>query len=184
MPDTDLARDLALAGIVIRSATLADVDTMVALRVRMFREMGWSDESRFDTFIPAATTHLREGFSAGTCNGFVAEETDEAGARRIVATVALVWQQAAPTVRNVDGRVAYVLGMYVLPEFRRRGLARALMDATIACATENCAPLITLHASDEGRILYEKLGFVSAPEMRLFTDHALPSAWVPAYDAD
>jgi hypothetical protein len=25
---------------------------------------------------------------------------------------------------------------------------------------------------------------VPAPEMRLFTEHALPGAWVPAYDAD
>jgi GNAT superfamily N-acetyltransferase len=179
-----MAADLAQSGIVIRPATLDDVDTLVAFRVRMFREMGWSDETRFDAFIPAATAHLREGFSAETCNGFVAEETDETGERRTVATVALVWQQAAPTVRNISGRVAYVLGMYVVPEWRRHGIARELMDATIACATEKGAHLITLHASDEGRILYEQLGFTPAPEMRLFTGHALPSAWVPAYDAD
>jgi GNAT superfamily N-acetyltransferase len=178
------AADLAKSGILIRPATLDDVDTLVTFRVRMFREMGWSDESRIDAFIPAATTHLREGFSAGTCNGFVAEETDASGDRRIIGTVALVWQRVAPTVRNVEGRVAYVLGMYVVPEHRRRGIARLLMDATIACATENCAPLITLHASDEGRLLYEQLGFAPAPEMRLFTDHAAPSAWVPAFDAD
>jgi GNAT superfamily N-acetyltransferase len=180
MSDTSLAE----SGILIRPATLTDVDTLVAFRVRMFREMGWSDESRFDAFIPAATAHLREGFSAGTCNGLVAEETGEDGERRVVATVALVWQQVAPTVRNVEGRVAYILGMYVVPEWRRHGIARELMTATIACATEKCAPMIALHASDEGRVLYEQLGFTSAPEMRLFTDHALPSAWVPAYDAD
>lgn len=178
------ATDLAAAGVLIRPATLDDVETMVAFRVRMFREMGWSDESRFDSFVPAATAHLREGFSAGTCNGFVAEEIGEDGTPAIIATVALVWQQAAPTVRNIEGRVAYVLGMYVVPEWRRRGIARQLMTSTIACATEKCAPLITLHASDEGRVLYEQLGFVDAPEMRLFTDHALPTAWVPAYDAD
>ena len=60
------AADLAKSGILIRPATLDDIDTMVTFRVRMFREMGWSDESRIDAFIPAATTHLREGFSAGT----------------------------------------------------------------------------------------------------------------------
>lgn len=178
------AADLAESGILIRPATLADVDTMVTFRVRMFRELGWRDEARFDSFVPAAIAHLREGFSAGTCKGFIAEETGDDGMRQTVGTVALVWQQAAPTVRNIEGRVAYVLGMYVIPERRRRGIARELMVATIACATEHCAPLITLHASEEGRALYEQLGFSSAPEMRLFTDHALPSAWVPAYDAD
>ena len=180
MPDTDLAA----AGVLIRPATAADVDTMVAFRVRMFREMGWSDESRFDSFIPAATAHLREGFSAGSCNGFVAEATGEDGSRATVAVVALVWQQVAPTVRNIEGRVAYILGMFVVPEWRRRGIARTLMTATVQCAIEQHAPLVTLHASDEGRLLYEQLGFVSAPEMRLFTEHSLPGAWVPAYDAD
>ena len=180
MSDTTLAE----AGIIIRPATHDDVDTMVGFRVRMFREMGWSDESRYELFVPAATGHLHEAFSAATCNGFIAEETGADGERTIIGTVALVWQQVAPTVRNVEGRVAYVLGMYVVPEQRRRGIARALMNATIDCATEKRAPLITLHASDEGRILYEQLGFTAAPEMRLFTDHALPSAWVPAYDAD
>ena len=178
------AADLAASGIRIRPATIDDVDTLVAFRVRMFREMGWADEERFNAFIPAATAHLNAGFSAGTCNGFVAEETGEDGERRVVATVGLVWQQVAPTVRNVSGRVAYVLGMYVVPERRRGGIARGLMTATISCATEMGAPLVTLHASDEGRVLYEQLGFVSAPEMRLFTGNALPSAWVPAYDAD
>ena len=46
------------------------------------------------------------------------------------------------------------------------------------------APLIALHVSGEDRMLYEQLGFVSAPEMRLFTEHSLWSAWVPAFDAD
>ncbi len=180
MPDTSLAA----SGILIRPATLDDVDTMVGLRVRMFREMGWSDESSFDAFIPVAIAHMREGFSAGSCNGFVAEESGTDGTRRIIGTVALMWQQVAPTVRNIEGRVAYVLGMYVMPENRRRGIARELMSATIACATEKGAPVISLHASDEGRAVYEQLGFVAAPEMRLFTDHARPSAWTPAYDAD
>ena len=45
-------------------------------------------------------------------------------------------------------------------------------------------PLITLHASDQGRLLYEQMGFHSTPEMRLFTEHAGESAWRPVEDAD
>ena len=157
---------------------------MVDFRVRMFREMGWSDETTFDTFAPRAAEHLREGFAAGTCNGFIAEETAEDGARSVVGTVSLVWQRVAPSVRNLDGRQVYVLGMFVAPERRRRGIARALISACVACATEGGAPLISLHASDEGRPLYEQLGFIASSEMRRFTEHAGPAAWTPAYDAD
>jgi GNAT superfamily N-acetyltransferase len=176
--------DLAALGVLVRPARQSDVDVMVAFRVRMFQEMGWTDESRFRAFVPAATAHLHEGFSAGTCNGFIAEKTGPEGDRAVIGTVALVWQHVAPTVRNVEGRMAYILGMYVVPEWRRRGIARALMTAAVACATEKRAPLITLHASDEGRVLYEQLGFASAPEMRLFTEYALPSGRTPANDAD
>jgi GNAT superfamily N-acetyltransferase len=171
--------NLAESGILIRSAVGDDIDDMVEFRVRMFRELGWSDESRFDLFVPAARAHLLGSFSAETCNGFIAEETGADGVRRTVGTVAIVWQQVAPTVRNVSGRVAYVLGMFVVPERRRQGVARELMRVAIECATEKGAPLLTLHASETGRPLYERLGFTATTEMRLFTENALSSAWGP-----
>ena len=82
------------------------------------------------------------------------------------------------------GRQAYVLGMYVVPEYRRSGIARRLMEATVGCATAAGVPVITLHASNQGAALYEQMGFHSTPEMRLFTEHAGESAWRPVDDAD
>jgi ribosomal protein S18 acetylase RimI-like enzyme len=60
-----------------------------------------------------------------------------------------------------------VYNVYVAPEHRRKGLARRLMDEVIDhCRAENIRT-VWLHASDEGRSLYEKMGFVPTNEMKL-----------------
>ena len=170
----------------IRPARSDDIPTVVDYRGRMLRELGWSDESRLEQVAPLAEEYLRQQFASGGCTGFVAEKpaASGSGAAEIVATVVVVWQSVPPSPRNLAGRQAYVLGMYVVPEYRRRGIAKALMEATVACATASGVPAITLHASDPGRALYEQLGFHPAPEMRLFTEHAGESAWRPVDDAD
>ena len=168
----------------IRPATAADIPTVIDFRSRMFRELGWTDEPRLQIVAPLAEKYLREQFASGGCSGFVAEQDVAADGAVTVGTVVLVWQRVPPSVRNLVGLQAYALGMYVIPESRRRGIARALMTNLVDCATEHGAPTVTLHASDEGRPLYEQLGFAATHEMRHFTEHAAPGAWRPTDDAD
>ncbi len=174
------------SAIPIRPAVADDIPTVVEFRSRMFRELGWTDESRLATVAPLAETYLREQFASGGCTGYVAERlgTGPGEPSEVVATVVVVWQSVPPSPRNLVGRQAYVLGMYVMPEYRRSGIARRLMEATVACATASGVPVITLHASNQGAALYEQMGFHSTPEMRLFTEHAGESAWRPVDEAD
>lgn len=55
----------------------------------------------------------------------------------------------------------YLDSMAVFPEFRRQGVARALMCAMIECASRNNKPLGLLCSkhNDKARKLYESLGF-------------------------
>jgi GNAT superfamily N-acetyltransferase len=63
---------------------------------------------------------------------------------------------------------AYLPNVYVDDEHRRRGLARRLTETVLAWCRERGMGRVVLHASDEGRSLYESLGFVASPrEMRL-----------------
>ena len=57
---------------------------------------------------------------------------------------------------------AYVYAMYVLPQYRRQGVGRALMEAVIAGARELGLTWINLtvnHANKEAVRLYESCGF-------------------------
>jgi GNAT superfamily N-acetyltransferase len=60
-----------------------------------------------------------------------------------------------------------ILNVYTEAEFRRRGIAQRVMAVIIAWAEAYGLRGVNLHASDEGRVLYEKLGFVQTNEMRL-----------------
>jgi GNAT superfamily N-acetyltransferase len=57
--------------------------------------------------------------------------------------------------------------VYTEPQFRRRGLARRLIEAALEWCRENKIDVVILHASPEGRALYESLGFQASNEMRI-----------------
>lgn len=166
------------ADVAVRPVTAHDIATVVEFRTRMFRELGWRDEERLSQVEPLFASYLAEELERGGCSGFIAENVGSDGTVTPAGTIVIVWQRVPPGVRNLAGRQAYLLGMFVEPGSRRRGLARALARRAVQCAVENGAPLVTLHASDLGRPLYEQLGFKASSEMRLFTELATPPAWV------
>jgi GNAT superfamily N-acetyltransferase len=59
------------------------------------------------------------------------------------------------------------LNMYVERAHRRKGIAQALMEAMIDWCRDHEFAYVSLHASQQGRGLYEKLGFRPTDEMRL-----------------
>jgi GNAT superfamily N-acetyltransferase len=67
----------------------------------------------------------------------------------------------------LECRRVTILNVYTDPAYRRRGIARALMETMIDWCRRERFARVTLHASDDGRHLYESLGFEASNEMRL-----------------
>lgn len=61
----------------------------------------------------------------------------------------------------------YVNAVYVQPAYRRRGIATRLMELAIAWSREHDCLSLRLRASEDGRPLYEGLGFHAGREMEL-----------------
>ncbi len=59
-----------------------------------------------------------------------------------------------------------VLNVYTEPAWRRQGAGERLMRAVLEWSAARGLASLILHASDEGRPLYERLGFVGTNEMR------------------
>ena len=73
-----------------------------------------------------------------------------------------------PTYHNPSGRRAYLMNIYTHPDYRRRGIARHLVDLLVGEARQRGITAISLEATDMGRPLYEAYGFVQMPaEMEL-----------------
>jgi GNAT superfamily N-acetyltransferase len=65
---------------------------------------------------------------------------------------------------------AVILNVYTEAEFRKRGIARLVMLTILEWLKQRGFRGVNLHASAEGRHLYEKLGFEATNEMRLRFD--------------
>jgi ribosomal protein S18 acetylase RimI-like enzyme len=70
-------------------------------------------------------------------------------------------------VRQEHRQHGYIFHVWVEPAFRRRGLARALVEKCIAYLEEIDCTTIVLHSSLAGERLYRALCFEPGSEMRL-----------------
>ena len=69
--------------------------------------------------------------------------------------------QVMPTYHNPSGKKAYIMNMYTAPEYRRQGIAFHTLNFLVKVAKEQGVSQIALEATDMGRPLYEKYGFVN-----------------------
>lgn len=68
--------------------------------------------------------------------------------------------------RLMRGPQGLVLNVFTERAWRRRGVAEALMRELLGWCRDHGVESVVLHASKEGRPLYEKLGFTATNEMR------------------
>jgi GNAT superfamily N-acetyltransferase len=153
----------------VRRATLADLDALARHRVAMFRDMNCVDPSLETELLDASTTHIRAAMKAGEYVGFVAHPAGKPHV--VVGGGGVQLRRLLPRPdeggqRVLTGREAVILNMYVERDVRRRGVARRLMEAMLEWVAETDVVRLVLHASDEGRPLYESMGFAPTNEMR------------------
>ena len=149
-----------------RPATIADTEELLRIATVMFASVGLDPTDR--GWEQPARDRLREGFADGTVAAFVVNHPTDPG--RCVAAAAVSLQTRLPTPPNPGGLAAYVQWVATDLDFRRGGLARALMESVIAWSSTQGVGSIDLHASAEGEALYRDLGFGPGhnPELRYF----------------
>jgi GNAT superfamily N-acetyltransferase len=65
-----------------------------------------------------------------------------------------------------EGRHGTIVNVFTEPEWRRLGVAALLLEEIIEWSRKERLDRLVLHASEEGRALYDRLGFVPGNEMR------------------
>jgi len=153
---------MQLDGIAIREASLPDIPEIIRLRRRMYEDMHYTDTAALDTMESLTSTYLQTAIPDGSFRAWLARD----GSRVIAGGAALVTLWPAHPY-DLECRRATILNVYTEPEYRRRGVARQIMEIMIAWCRKEGFARVALHASDDGRHLYESLGFEASNEMRL-----------------
>jgi GNAT superfamily N-acetyltransferase len=149
----------------IRCATLEtnDLDTIVHHRRAMFFDMGYRDEQVLDAMSDRFRPWLHNKMEAGEYLAWFALAADSS----IAAGLGL-WLMDWPPHMVAGGRWrGNIINVYTEPEYRRQGMARDLMQVALEWCADNEVGEVILHSSDQGRLLYESLGFQPTNEMRL-----------------
>jgi GNAT superfamily N-acetyltransferase len=165
-------------GIPVRRANADDAIELSRLREVMFASYGpvpdrslWWDaavkeleqaladpEGPLQSFVvdaPAAVLGRADGAVAGGAVGGSA-----AGWRELASCAVAIIDRRLPSPHNPIGYSGYVLSVATDPRHRRRGYARAVMQATLDWFESCGIQRVELHASAEAEPLYRALGFL------------------------
>ncbi len=152
-----------MAAYTFRLAAANEADIIARHRALMFRDMGEVDDQSASVIENASEDHIAALIEAREYLGFLAEHEG-----KVIGGCGAWLRPVLPRPGTLQGaKEAYVLNVYVEPEHRRKGVARAIMRAILEWSHEQRLARVVLHASKEGRGLYESLGFDSTNEMRL-----------------
>lgn len=159
----------------IRRARVEDAPVIAWHRARMFQDMGELPQATFEELRKEAELWTERALASGEYIGWlgIAKSRPDviAGGAGVQLRRVAPHPCRPPRDGAIDkGRHAIVLNVFTEPEWRRRGLARLLMQEILSWTHAEQLDRLVLHASREARSLYERLGFVLTNEMRFAGD--------------
>jgi GNAT superfamily N-acetyltransferase len=144
-------------------AKVEDTDILVKYRLGMFNAMHPDLTKEIQSSEEQTREWIREKLSDGSLVGFIVRTEDGQAAGS--GCLWLKKEQPNPTHTRLEA--PYLLSMFTEKPFRRKGVARLIVKTAIAWSREHGYDRITLHATDDGKPMYEEFGFEPTNEMKL-----------------
>ncbi|TFI57978.1 GNAT family N-acetyltransferase [Sphingomonas parva] len=152
----------------LRAITPDDFETIRRHRLAMFRE-GGRPAVAIAAMAEPFGLWLRPRLDDGRYFGWIAQ--GDGG--EVAAGIGMMEIDWPPHwLHPTTGRRGYVLNLYVEPQYRRRGLARRMVAAAMDEGRARGLEYMILHPSEQGRPLYESLGWSPTGELGI----AVPKA--------
>ena len=140
-----------------RYATTDDMNLMIRSRMDTLRDVnGLEADYQFsEEFLETSREYFREGDQSTVLaidNG------------RAVGCATMCYIDLMPTYAHPSGRRAHLMNVWTNKDYRRQGIAEKLVTMLIEEARGRGVSEISLDATEAGRPLYRKLGFVESGE--------------------
>lgn len=140
-----------------RIADASDIDMLMNVRLSMLRIV--NDLPVDYIFDDKLVTNSRRYFLEGDQTTVVAVDDG-----RCVACASMSYIEIMPTFSHTSGKRAHLMNVYTEKDYRRREIARQLVNMLIEDARVHGATEISLDATESGRPLYESMGFKASEE--------------------
>lgn len=142
---------------IIRKATDNDIDLLISSRLEMLKVVNnLSVNAAFDKEFIDRT---REYFKSPNQTTVLTIDNNE-----IIGCATICYIDIMPTYNHPTGKRAHIMNVYTHENYRRQGIAFKMMELLIEEAKQKGVTEISLDATQLGRPLYEKCGFVKTEE--------------------
>lgn len=139
-----------------KKATIEDTDELVRTRITVLRAANkLSDDVDMSLVEKESYEYYKRVLETGEHIGYLVYDNGT-----FIGAGGVSFYQVMPTYHNSTGKKAYIMNMYTAPEYRRQGIAFHTLDLLMNDAKKQGVLQIALEATDMGRPLYERYGFV------------------------
>lgn len=139
-----------------RKATIEDINELVKTRIIVLRAANkLSDDVDMSVVEKTTYSYYRRALETGEHIAYLVYDNGT-----FIGAGGVGFYQVMPTYHNPSGNKAYIMNMYTAPEYRRQGIALHTLDLLVSDAKQQGVSQIALEATDMGRPLYAKYGFV------------------------
>lgn len=139
--------------ITYRKLTENDLDEFIRMRIVQLREEGATEDI---DLVPALKDYYHRHLSDGTFVSWLALDGE-----KIIGTSGMSFVEKPPYFGCPTGRIGLLSSMFTDPDYRRRGIARELLDRVVSEARSYGCGTVQITASDMGMKLYSAYGFKS-----------------------
>ena len=147
----------------MRPARIEDIPALVKLRRIMFESMGDYGEDNLDKSDELSAKYFEQNIPTNEFNGWVVEGVK----KEIISCGGVVIDTHPPGPFNLSGKIAYIMNICTLPEYRQKGAATLVISTILDWISTKGITNVTLHATEGGKSLYKKFKFNDSNEMYL-----------------
>ncbi|RUS18928.1 acyl-CoA N-acyltransferase [Endogone sp. FLAS-F59071] len=157
---------------IIRRGAPADEDVVAENTYKMWLDIGYSPESIVKDWREKTLDRLKVVKKDLKMATFVAISVDDESNETVVGSaIVQLWDGLHAIILTPEAQLlGYIWGVYVDPPHRERGLAAKVTQACVDYCKELGCTEVRLFASDMGRSVYERIGFINGREMKFKFD--------------
>lgn len=136
-------------------ATAKDAEALAEYRIRFIIELkGEPPQKIIISLKKQLTDYFTKATADGTCISFIAKMGND-----IAAIGSVLIRDMPGNFKNPSGKWGYIMNMYTVPEFRKRGISSRILQELIEAGRRAGVTAFELHATKAGETVYLKNGF-------------------------